>query len=113
MTTERNPLELSKDDFDAEVLESSTPVLVDFWADWCVPCRRVSPAVERLAESYEGRLGVAKLNVDDEPELARAYQIRSIPSLLIFRDGEVVDRLVGERPFDELAKFVERSIDAP
>jgi thioredoxin 1 len=111
MADERKPLNLNKDSFDSEVLESSLPVLVDFWADWCAPCRRVSPVVERLAGAYAGRLDVAKLNVDDEPELARRYDIRSIPALLVFRDGEVVDRFVGAASFEELEKLVEPSIE--
>ena len=112
MSKERKPKTLTKDNFTDEILESSRPALVDFWADWCAPCHRVAPAVERLAEKFEGQLTVGKVNVDEEPELARSYGIRSIPALLVFRDGEVVDQLAGAVPFGQLAASVERVLDA-
>ncbi|MDJ0785750.1 MAG: thioredoxin [Myxococcota bacterium] len=99
---------LSKDRFDAATGEGVT--LVDFWADWCAPCRRVAPVVARLAEDFEGRALVAKVNVDDEPELARRFDIRSIPALVIYRDGEVVDQLAGARPYEAIAERLERAL---
>lgn len=90
-----NVSELTQNEFKTEVLESSTPVLVDFWAPWCGPCRRVAPLVEELAQQYAGRLKVCKIDVDHNQELAASYGINSIPTLMIFKDGEVVDRFVG------------------
>ncbi len=89
---------LTEDNFKREVLKSEQPVLVDFWADWCAPCRRIAPVIEELAHEFDGRATIAKVNVDEEPELARHYGIRSIPSLLFFRSGEAVDRLSGVQP---------------
>ncbi len=89
---------LTEDNFENEVLKSDQPVLVDFWADWCAPCHRIAPVIEELAHEFDGTATIAKLNVDEEPELARRYGIRSIPSLLFFRSGEAVDRLAGVQP---------------
>ena len=108
MSNQHKPQTLTRKNFNEEVLESSRPALVDFWADWCAPCLRVAPSVERLAESFGGQLTVGKVNVDQEPELARSHGIRSIPALLVFRGGEVVDQLVGAVPFEELSESVER-----
>jgi len=90
------------------VLKSKTPVLVDFWAAWCGPCRMVSPLVEELAGEYEGRVTMAKLNVDENPQIASQYGIMSIPTLLIFKDGAPVSNIVGFRPKAEL----QRNLDA-
>ncbi|MBN2483954.1 MAG: thioredoxin [Candidatus Omnitrophica bacterium] len=81
--------------FKQEVLDSNVAVLVDFWAEWCAPCRMVAPVVEEIAEEYEGRLKVCKLNVDEAPQTASRYGIMSIPTLMIFKNGEVVDKSVG------------------
>ncbi len=89
---------LTEDNFESEVLKSDQPVLVDFWADWCAPCHRIAPMIEELAREFDGTATIAKLNVDEEPELARRYAIRSIPSLLFFRSGEAVDRIAGVQP---------------
>src|SRR5262245_29665549 len=107
---ERKTLTLTKDTFPAQVLESAQPVLVDFWAAWCAPCHRLAPVVERLAEAFAGRVAVGKVNVDDDPELARAYDIRSVPSLLVFRGGAVVERIVGLRSFGELSARLEAAL---
>ena len=87
--------EVDKMNFEQEVLQSDIPVMVDFWAPWCVPCRVIAPLVERLAEQYAGRLKVAKLNVDENHELAIRYQVMSIPTLIFFKNGQVIDRIIG------------------
>ena len=88
----------TQDNFKSEVLDSSQPVLVDFWAEWCGPCKMIAPALEELAEEFDGKAKVVKVNVDDHQGLAGEYGIRSIPSLLFFRDGKVADQLVGAAP---------------
>ncbi len=88
-------LVVDKQNFEQEVLKSDLPVMVDFWATWCVPCRMIAPIVERLADRYAGRLKVAKLDVDENQELAIQYQVMSIPTLLFFKNGQVVDRIIG------------------
>jgi len=107
---ERKSLTLTKDTFRERVLESARPVVVDFWAEWCAPCHRLAPVVERLAAAYEGRVTVGKVNVDDDPELVRAHDIRSVPSLLLFREGAVVERIVGVRSFEDLSARLERAL---
>jgi len=87
--------EVDKTNFEQEVLQSDIPVMVDFWAPWCVPCRIIAPLVERLAEQYAGRLKVAKLNVDENHELAIRYQVMSIPTLIFFKNGQAIDRIIG------------------
>ncbi len=112
MSNERKPQTLTEINFNKEVLESAELAVVDFWADWCAPCRAVAPAVERLAQEFEGRATIGKVHVDEQPGLAQAYSIRSIPSLLIFRGGEVVDQIVGVVPFEELSNRVEGALAA-
>ena len=90
--------------FDSEVLDTDQPVLVDFWATWCGPCRTIAPTIEELASEYEGRAKVVKLDVDNNPQTAMKYGIRSIPSLLFFKDGKPVDQMVGVVPKRVLAE---------
>jgi len=94
-------------------VESSTkPVLVDFWAEWCLPCRMLAPTFERLAATYGDEISFAKVNVDELPEVAGQYGIRSIPTLLLLREGKVVEELVGARPYDDLARVLDRYVTA-
>lgn len=86
---------LTDQDFDAKVLKNPLPVLVDFWAEWCGPCRMVGPILEEIAETQKGKVVVAKLNIDDYPDIAANYKIRSIPSMLLFKDGKVADMRIG------------------
>ncbi len=101
------PLQVTDANFDSEVLKSTVPVLVDFWAEWCGPCRMIAPIVEEIATDYAGKVKVCKLNVDESQSLASRYGIRSIPSLLIFKAGSVVNQVIGAVPKSELVKRLE------
>ena len=90
-----NVIELNDDNFDEEVIKSNEPVLVDFWAEWCGPCKMIAPSVENISSEYEGKLKVGKLDVDSNPNVSSTYGIRSIPTLLIFKNGAPVDQIVG------------------
>jgi thioredoxin 1 len=94
----KNVLELNADNWQTEVLQSPIPVLVDFWAVWCGPCRMIAPAIEQLADDYNGKIKVGKLNVDDSQDIAAQHRINSIPQVYIFKGGEIVERLVGAQP---------------
>jgi thioredoxin 1 len=96
------PVELNDSNFEKEVLQSETPVLVDFWAVWCGPCRAIAPVVEEMAKEYDGKLKVGKLDVDNNPETSVKFGIRSIPTLLVFKGGRVVEQIVGARPRQNL-----------
>jgi thioredoxin 1 len=93
-----NLYHVTSENFDHEVLRSTEPVFVDFWASWCGPCRAVAPTIEKLASEYKGRVKFGKLNVDENPDLAMKYNVQSIPTLIIFKDGKEVSRLVGAGP---------------
>jgi thioredoxin 2 len=96
--------------FDSVVGDASLPVLVDVWAPWCGPCRQIAPAVEELSREFAGRLKVAKVNADMSPQVSRRHQVSSIPTLLLYRDGREVDRLVGAVPAPRLRAWVERTV---
>jgi len=98
------PLKVDDKSFKDVVIEAKMPVLVDFWAPWCAPCRGIAPMVDELAGEYSGRVGFAKVNVDENPRVATEYGIRSIPTLLLFKDGKPVKQIVGLRPKAELKK---------
>jgi len=104
------PLAVTGSNFEQEVLKSETPVLVDFWADWCGPCKMIAPIVDELAEEFDGKVKFTKLDVDADPEIAAKYGIRGIPALLIFKDGQPADQVVGAVPKAMLKKRVEASL---
>jgi len=96
------PVHVTDDSFDQEVLQSELPTVVDFWAEWCAPCKRIAPILEDMAAEYDGQLKVAKLDVDENPDTAGALGILSIPTLLVFKDGQPVERIVGYMPKERL-----------
>ena len=96
--------------FEESVLKSSQPVLVDFWAEWCAPCRRLTPTVDSLAADFNGRASVGKVNVDENPTVTMRYSIRGIPTLLLFKDGQLVDQVVGLAEKDQLKRLIEEHL---
>ena len=100
-------LHVTSANFEAEVLKATGPVLVDFWATWCPPCRMIAPAVEELAGEFAGKAKVAKLDVDESPELAQRYGVQSIPTLLVFKNGQVVEQRIGALPKAEMARMLD------
>jgi thioredoxin 1 len=99
---------LNNENFSTEVLKSDVPVLVDFWAEWCAPCLMVAPVLAEISQDYQGRIKIGKLNVDEFPEVAGQYNIRSIPNMKIFKQGKIVDELVGAMPKSEIIKHLEK-----
>lgn len=104
------PVVLTDDNFKTEVLESPVPVLVDFWAEWCGPCKQIAPIVEELARTYNGKLKVGKVDVDANNQTALNYMIRSIPSLLIFKNGKVIEQVIGAVPKQQLLNKIEAAL---
>ncbi len=103
-----NTITVNDENFDEVVLQSNIPVLVDFWAQWCGPCKVVGPTIEALASDYRGRVKVAKLDVDSSPEAAGRFGVRSIPTLIVFKDGEAQEAVVGVKPKGQLAELIDR-----
>ena len=103
-------LAVTSGDFSDKVLNSDIPVLVDFWAEWCGPCKAIGPSVEQLASEYNGRAKVFKVDVDQEGDLATRYGVMSIPALLVFKGGKVVDQMVGAAPKPQIAALIDRSL---
>ena len=103
-------LPVADDSFDREVLQSPTPVLIDFWAPWCAPCRAIAPVVEELAKEYDGRLKVMKMNVDDNPQTPARYGVRGIPNLILFQGGAVKEQIVGAVPKAQLVKAISQVV---
>ncbi len=103
-----NIVNLTKDNFTTEVIQSTAPVLVDFWAEWCGPCKMIGPILDELAEEYNGRVRIAKVDIDQQQELAAQFGIRSIPTLLIFKQGQVAEQIVGLRSKRDLKNAFDR-----
>ncbi len=103
-------VQLSDDSFENEVLKSSTPVLVDFWATWCAPCKAIGPVIDGLAGEYDGKVKIGKLNVDENPATPGQYGVRGIPTLILFKDGKIVDQLVGAAPKSQLENLIKKAL---
>lgn len=103
-------LVIGKDNFEDEVVKSDTLVLVDFWASWCGPCMTIGPIIDSLADEYDGKVKVCKVNVDNEGELTRKYRVMSIPTILLFKNGEIADKIVGSRSKNEFKEVIEKNL---
>jgi thioredoxin 1 len=101
---------LTKDNFEQEVAQSDKPVLVDFWASWCGPCRAVAPIMEELAVEFDGKAKIGKVNVDEEGDLAAKFRIMSIPTLMIYKDGQMVEKVIGARSKEEFVQLLNKNI---
>ncbi|MBZ4666283.1 thioredoxin [Mahella sp.] len=108
--TDDNVITVTANNFDDEVLKSDKPVLIDFWAAWCGPCRMVSPIIEELAADYAGKIKVGKVNVDEQRSIAERYRIMSIPTVYLFKDGQPVDKIIGARPKADFERFIQQAL---
>jgi thioredoxin 1 len=105
-----HPITVNESNFEQQVLQSNQPVLVDFWAEWCGPCRMIAPTLDKLAQEYAGKLRIAKLNIDENPHLAQKYRAHSIPLLVLFKDGRPVNQLVGAHPEPNIRRIVDQAL---
>lgn len=103
-------VQLTDDSFESEVTQSSVPVLIDFWASWCAPCKAIGPIVDQLADEFDGKVKVCKLNVDENPATPGQFGVRGIPTLILFKDGEVVDQVVGAVPKNQLEGLIKKAL---
>ncbi len=103
-------LQLTDDTFEAEVIKSDKPVLVDFWASWCAPCKAIAPVIDGLAEQFGDQVKIAKVNVDENPATPGQYGVRGIPTIILFKDGEIVDQLVGAVPKNQLEGLIQKAL---
>jgi thioredoxin 1 len=110
MAKDESLVQFTDANFEQEVLKSEKPVLVDFWAPWCGPCRVVGPVVEDLAEAYKGRVKVGKINIDDNPKTATTYGVMSIPTIILFNKGDIMDKLIGLSPKDRLEGLIKKAL---
>jgi thioredoxin 1 len=110
MAKDESMVQFTDANFEQEVLKSEKPVLVDFWAPWCGPCRAVGPVVEDLAEAYKGRVKVGKINIDDNPKTATTYGVMSIPTLILFNKGDIMDKLIGLSPKERLEGLIKKAL---
>jgi thioredoxin 1 len=108
-----HPVAISDSSFDSEVLKAEQPVLVDFWAEWCGPCRMIAPILENIAEEYSDSLKITKLDVDRNPQVSMRFGVQSIPTLLLFKDGQPIERIVGYMPKDRLLSKIKPHISSP
>jgi thioredoxin 1 len=106
----KDVVEITDANFESEILKSSTPALIDFWAPWCAPCRAIAPAVEALAGEYRGKVKIGKLNVDENPQVPQRYDIRSIPTLLVFKNGAVVGQLIGSAAKAKIEEQIRKAL---
>jgi len=110
MADEKALSQVTDDNFEEVILKSEKPALVDFWATWCGPCRALSPIVEQVADSFQGQVTFSKLNIDDNPNVTAKYGVMSIPTLILFKDGKAIERLVGLVPKERLEEFVKKAL---